>query len=100
MAQVLISEEVLRDKLKGKFPPQKIDALVDEYIEAASAELPDGAAIAELAQRKSPADLYRVSFALTPDQYEALSSYFGEAERPGTVLAKKAVEELIKQAAL
>jgi len=93
---VAVSEQVLRKRLSGKRTEEEIEELIDRYVEAASLEgVPDMEAISELAQKGQEERLLRVSFRLDGEQYDALAAYFGEDQRPGTILVRRAVEELI-----
>jgi len=91
-----VSEQELKERLSNKLSGEEIEDLIDRYVEAASLEdSPDMSVITELAQKSEEEKLLRVRFSLESEQYDALAAYFGEKERPATVLAKKALEEFI-----
>ncbi len=98
MTNTPITEDELRSRLAGKLSPEKIDALIEGYVEASSKVLPNMELIKALAERRQASEytFRRVSFTLDEDQYRALASYFGESETSPTILVKKALQEFVQ----
>ena len=91
-----ISEQEIKERLSSEKSSEEIEDLIDRYVEAASLEeFPNMDVITELAQKSQEEKLLRVRFSLESEQYDALATYFGEADRPVTFLVKKAIEEFI-----
>lgn len=91
-----VSEEVLRTRVSDNLDTETLQDLIDRYVEAASLEeCPNMDLIAELVEKRQEDKLLRVSFTLEPEQYDSLAAYFGESERPGSVLVRNALTEFI-----
>lgn len=92
-----VSEQELRERLADRLSDEAIDDLINAHTESFLQERPKMEIISELAQKNNENMLLRVSFRLEAEQYDALVNYFGDVGQPGTVLAKRAIEEFIRQ---
>ena len=96
MSRIKVSEQELRSRLAGKFSDDQIEELINQYVEAATNDIPDASSIVELANKKPISNPNRVSFMLTEEQHQTLVSYFDE-ELPATTLVQRALAEFIKK---
>lgn len=92
----VVSQSELRERLADSLSVDEIEDLIDRFAEASLEELPDMAAITDLAHKRREDRLLGVRLKLEREEYDALVDYFGEGELQATLLVKKAIEEFIR----
>lgn len=96
MSANMLSEQEIRRQLSTRYSEEQIDTIIDQYTAATLKETPDKEIIDRLAQKNQEDKFLTVRFKLTTEQYDALTTYFGESQQPGTSLVQKVLDEFIQ----